>query len=91
MPVKKCQKDGKNGYKWGNQGKCYTGPDAKKKAIKQGMAIHSNSSILEEGSIEDLRYALNNVNDLCGDPQERIFWTLALIQCIENKYFSLFD
>ena len=85
MPVKKCQKDGKNGYKWGDQGKCYTGPGAKKKAIKQGMAIHSNSSIFEEGSIEDLKYALDNINDLCNDSKDRTFWTLALKQCIEDK------
>lgn len=44
MPVKKCNKDGKSGYKWGDQGRCYTGPGAKKKAIKQGMAIHANAS-----------------------------------------------
>ena len=38
MPVKKCQKDGEKGYKWGNQ-HCYTGKDAKQKAAKQGRAI----------------------------------------------------
>ena len=39
MPLKKCTEDQKSGYKWGNKGKCFTGPDAKKKAIKQGVAI----------------------------------------------------
>lgn len=39
MPIKNCQIGGKSGYKWGNEGKCYTGPDAKKKAIAQGIAI----------------------------------------------------
>jgi hypothetical protein len=39
MPVKKCTIDGVDGYKWGDQGKCYTGPDAKEKASKQGIAI----------------------------------------------------
>jgi hypothetical protein len=39
MPLKKCSNDGKSGYKWGDSGNCYTGPDAKKKAIKQGVAI----------------------------------------------------
>ena len=39
MPLKKCSNDGKSGYKWGDSGNCYTGPDAKKKAIKQGIAI----------------------------------------------------
>jgi hypothetical protein len=39
MPVRKCTSEGKQGYKWGDQGKCYIGPDAKKKAIAQGIAI----------------------------------------------------
>lgn len=47
MPVESCQLNGKPGYRWGNQGKCYTySPNnegskrnAKKKAIAQGIAI----------------------------------------------------
>lgn len=39
MPLKKCSNDGESGYKWGDSGNCYTGPDAKKKAIRQGIAI----------------------------------------------------
>lgn len=39
MPVKKCQSKGKSGWKYGDSGKCYTGKDAKKKAIKQGLAV----------------------------------------------------
>lgn len=39
MPLKKCQIDGKSGWKWGSEGKCYSGPEAKKKAIAQGIAI----------------------------------------------------
>ena len=35
MPLKKCTADGKAGYQWGDAGKCYTGHDAKKKAIKK--------------------------------------------------------
>lgn len=48
MPVKKCQINGKDGFKWGDEGKCYTGPDAKKKAIAQGIAI-------EGGDISDYK------------------------------------
>ena len=40
MPLKRCTKDGKSGWKYGDEGACYTGPDAKKKAIKQGLAIN---------------------------------------------------
>lgn len=39
MPLKKCSSEGQSGWKWGDEGHCYIGPDAKKKAIKQGYAI----------------------------------------------------
>lgn len=39
MPIKKCTKDGKSGFKYGDSGTCYTGPGARKKAAKQGQAI----------------------------------------------------
>lgn len=50
MPTKSCRKDGKPGYKWGDEGKCYTytsGDEesrkrAKEKADAQGRAIHAN-------------------------------------------------
>lgn len=38
MPLMKCSSKGKSGWKYGNSGHCYTGPGAKKKAIKQGVA-----------------------------------------------------
>jgi len=41
MPRKRCQKNGKKGWKWGNKGTCYTGKDAKEKADRQGRAIKS--------------------------------------------------
>ncbi len=47
MPVSSCQKDGKPGFRWGRQGKCYTytygnevsRKNAIAKAQKQGAAI----------------------------------------------------
>jgi len=39
MPLKRCTIDGKDGWKWGDTGKCYIGPDAKEKAIAQAIAI----------------------------------------------------
>lgn len=47
MPVNNCSDNGKPGYKWGDEGKCYTynsssessKASAKKKAIAQGLAI----------------------------------------------------
>jgi hypothetical protein len=42
MPVQRCTVDGKSGWRWGESGKCYTGPDAKEKALEQGRAIKAN-------------------------------------------------
>jgi len=41
MPIKQCQVNGKSGWKWGDVGTCYTGPNGKKKAIAQAIAIIS--------------------------------------------------
>jgi len=46
MPLKKCTVDGKSGWKWGDSGKCYTGPDAKEKALEQGRAIKANAFLV---------------------------------------------
>jgi len=50
MPVQRCQSDGKPGYKWGKQGKCYTytpgdklgRQDAMEKAKRQGRAARAS-------------------------------------------------
>lgn len=50
MPVQRCQKNRKPGWKWGKEGKCYTftpGDEesrerAKRKAKEQGQAIKAN-------------------------------------------------
>lgn len=42
MPVKRVYEDGKYGYKWGEHGHVYFGPDAKKKAEEQGRAIEAS-------------------------------------------------
>ena len=43
MPIEKCTKGGKPGYQYGSQ-KCYTGPGARKKAVKQGQAIKASQA-----------------------------------------------
>lgn len=42
MPVMRCQKNGKRGYKWGKEGTCYIGSVAKAKAERQGRAIEAS-------------------------------------------------
>ena len=39
MPLMKCQRKNRSGYKFGKSGKCYIGKGAKEKAKKQGRAI----------------------------------------------------
>lgn len=41
MPLTQC---GQGGYKWGESGTCFTGPDAKEKALAVGAAIKANDS-----------------------------------------------
>jgi len=44
MPIKRCSSKGRKGYKYGDRGKCYTGPSAKAKAAKQGRAIKASQA-----------------------------------------------
>jgi hypothetical protein len=58
MPIQRCSVDGKQGWKYGESGRCYTGPGAKKKAIRQGLAIQYNNgpSFESRKSKSDLPY-----------------------------------
>ena len=44
MPLHRCTKNGEIGWKWGSVGTCYIGPNGKKKAIEQAIAIISSNS-----------------------------------------------
>jgi len=44
MPLMKCTKDGKSGWKYGKSGTCYTGKGAREKALKQMRAIKANQN-----------------------------------------------
>ena len=45
MPIKKCQANGKKGYKFGSSGKCYSGKVGLSKAKKQGRAIERSKHL----------------------------------------------
>ena len=46
MPITKCTlPNGKKGYKFGSKGKCYAN---RNDAVKQGQAIKSQSSLLQQ-------------------------------------------
>lgn len=53
MPLVKCMKDGKPGWKWGKENKsCFTGPNGKKDALRQGRAIEINKRKSEGANID---------------------------------------
>ena len=44
MPIMRCQRNGKQGFKYGPTGHCYTGPNVRQRAARQGAAIEANRS-----------------------------------------------
>lgn len=56
MPLQNCSANGTSGWRWGEQGKCYTGPGAKKKAIRQGLAENGGKldAFVQELTVEEL-------------------------------------
>ena len=92
MPLKKCSVDNNIGYKWGDSGKCYTGPDAKKQAIKQGIAIEgpdkfskkvkAGELVLTEKDYELVDASLEKLGVKLGD---RIAFAIQLRSCIKHE------
>lgn len=81
MPLKECQIGGKRGWKWGDEGKCYTGPNAKSEAVKQGVAIEGDKFVdsytdypkaASENAKIALRWAEENGWGSCGTPVGKI-------------------
>jgi len=50
MPIKICTKDGKSGFQYGDEGTCYTGENAKKRATRQGRAIEARQNTSNSGA-----------------------------------------
>lgn len=77
MPLKQCEINGKPGWKWGNEGKCYPGDSGKKKAIAQGIDIEGDKFAesysdypkqASENAKIALRWAEENGWGTCGTP-----------------------
>ena len=63
MPLVRCSKDGKSGWKWGKDNtSCFTGPNGKKQAIKQGVAIEGPEKFAAEASEEEVNEAIGNLD-----------------------------
>ena len=56
MPLKKCSENKQSGWKWGDQGKCYTGPEGKKQAIRQGVAIEGPEKFSQKVKAGDVQF-----------------------------------
>lgn len=59
MPIQKCTLEGIDGYQWGDQGKCYVGPDAKDKAIAQGIAIGESEKLQRIAELARIRVSFD--------------------------------
>ena len=44
MPLLRCSKDGQRGWKWGEGGACFVGPNAREKALEQGRVVEARQS-----------------------------------------------
>lgn len=62
MPVKSCRSNGKSGFKWGDNGKCFTGENAKAEATKQGKAIEISKKELQASLHSKTEDILNRKN-----------------------------
>lgn len=67
MPVKSCQRNGKDGFKWGDAGKCFIGSGAKSRALAVGRAIaaqrnkhDSEEAWSSQGDFEELIVKLSD-------------------------------
>ena len=88
MPLKKCQSDDKDGWKWGKSGKCYTGPDAKKQAIKQGIAIEGPEKFSQKASEEDIYLSKEEIKSIVSHMYEKNY-SLAAIVCATSLLASI--
>jgi len=92
MPLKKCTENQKSGYKWGNEGKCFTGPDAKKKAIKQGVAIEGPEKFSQKAVEENIALSAEDIDAVAsfmyeeGHSNTSIVATIAAISSGKTKW-----
>jgi SPP1 gp7 family putative phage head morphogenesis protein len=65
MPLKRCQSNGINGWKWGDKGRCYTGKGARRRAIQQARAIKASQT---RNAVNQNRTKIVPSNPLKADP-----------------------
>lgn len=83
MPLKRCSDNGKSGWKWGDQGTCYTGKEGKNQAIKQGVAIEGPEKFAKIMREEAAEWAGKSLYDsLSNDEKELANSLLSLAEKI---------
>lgn len=81
MPIEQCTVDGVAGFRWGSQGTCYTGADARDKAMAQAVA---------SGELESTKSALKfTVSELTATSDERREATGVLARSFDGRADSL--
>ncbi len=92
MPLKRCTRDGKSGWKFGDSGHCYLGPNAKKDAIKQGIKIYGPEKfkkiMKEEGLQKDLASELIEDSETPDDLIDFIM-DIAKFDTVERMFANL--
>ena len=82
MPLKKCTVDGKAGYQWGNEGKCYTGPGAKKKAIRQGVAVEGPKKFSQIAQTEATIFSKEDIEAVASFMYEEGYSNTSIVATI---------
>lgn len=88
MPVQRCSSGDTSGWRWGKEGKCYTGPGGKKKAIKQGVAIEGPKKFAAkatQGEVTPLDCCITkaDMHDLVLDPESTVSELSAVARLVQ--------
>ena len=84
MPLKKCSEDQKSGWKWGDSGKCYTGPEGKKKAIRQGISIEGPEKFQKMVSTNSLSLNTTDIGGLVQAMREEDFSVISIALSVRD-------
>jgi hypothetical protein len=79
MPLQKCVVDGKKGWQWGSEGKCYTGRDAKKQAVKQGIAVEGPEKFSEKACSEGVELSEEEIKAVADWMYEEGYASSAIV------------
>tara|TARA_R110000824_G_scaffold397216_2_gene599743 strand:+ start:823 stop:1095 length:273 start_codon:yes stop_codon:yes gene_type:complete len=88
MPLKKCSESQKSGWKWGDSGKCYTGPEGKKKAIRQGISIEGPKNFQKMASSNELGVKADDLEELSqamADENFSVISTALIVHQLKKK------